>query len=158
MSSSLHPVPQSCRSHHGTPGARAQPSSQKGPRGPPAAMLGSAGVSATRMRGPSPGCSATAMSGSTRGSVTFTPDCGGPLPGPLLGLEFTALGFDLHLQRVSCQDWRWGARMPRTSAEKREEKEAAAYTQEAALLTPGGCNGITAPSPGVLSRREFTWP
>lgn len=78
----------------------------------------------------------------------------GPLPGPLLGLEFTALGFDLHLQRVSCQDWRWGARMPRTSAEKKGgEKEAAAYTQEAALLTPGGCNGITAsPSPGVLSR------
>lgn len=44
--------------------------------------------------------------------------------------------------------------MPRTSAEKKGgEKEAAAYRQEAALLTPGGCNGITAsPSPGVLSR------
>lgn len=74
-------------------GARAQPSSQRTRRSPRRPVTGSAGVSAARMRGPSPGCSAgTAMSGSTRSSVTFTPDCEWPPPRPPPGAGVHCLG------------------------------------------------------------------
>lgn len=125
----------------------------------PAARSRERGVSAARMRGPSPGCSRHSDVRVYKEFCDFYARLWWPPPRPLLGLEFTALGFDLHLQRVSCQDWRWGAGCPQDKCRKKGgEKEAAAYTQEAALLTFLGAVMESHISISELCGEEFTWP